>query len=129
MISKSMPPASAHLADKPVPAPPPMIGFPAATWLRRRCKHSSRLKMLMVIYPATDLPGEQGEVVRRPPESSWTTGGSLVGAEGADRRRCGAGDDLSAADKGVQGDSKRATPPSTTSQRPERLTPYDPSTS
>src|SRR6516162_5890769 len=48
MIIRSMPPASAHLADNPVPAPPPMIGFPVATWARRRCKHSSRLKTFMV---------------------------------------------------------------------------------
>src|SRR5215472_10759882 len=48
MMSRSMPPASAHLADRPMPAPPPTIGLPAATWARRRCKHSSRLNMLMV---------------------------------------------------------------------------------
>src|SRR5579875_3099598 len=55
MIIRSMPPASAHLADKPVPAPPPMIGLPAATWPRRRCRHSSRLKMLMIAYFSISL--------------------------------------------------------------------------
>src|SRR5205085_759142 len=44
---RSMPPASAHLALSPVPAPPPMIGRPAATWARRRCRHCSRLNGLM----------------------------------------------------------------------------------
>src|SRR3954469_1309440 len=44
---RSMPPASAHLADSPVPAPPPMMGRPAATWARRRRRHSSRVKELM----------------------------------------------------------------------------------
>ena len=29
-----MPPASAHFALMPVPAPPPMIGLPAVTWVR-----------------------------------------------------------------------------------------------
>src|SRR5712692_5580251 len=46
-MMRSMPPASAHLALMPVPAPPPMIGRPAATWARRRCRHSSRVKKLM----------------------------------------------------------------------------------
>ena len=35
MMMRSMPPASAHLALMPVPAPPPMIGLPAATWARK----------------------------------------------------------------------------------------------
>src|SRR5262249_14187031 len=35
MMIKSMPPASAHLALSPVPAPPPMIGRPSVT-LRRK---------------------------------------------------------------------------------------------
>src|SRR5262249_27034556 len=36
-----------HLADSPVPAPPPMIGLPAATWAARRWRHCSRVKGLM----------------------------------------------------------------------------------
>src|SRR4051812_44417968 len=46
-MRRSMPPASAHLALIPVPAPPPMIGLPAATWARSRLRHSSREKKLM----------------------------------------------------------------------------------
>ncbi len=34
MMIRSIPPASAHLALRPVPAPPPMIGRPSAI-LRR----------------------------------------------------------------------------------------------
>src|SRR5262249_53601579 len=48
MMMRSMPPASAHLALMPVPAPPPMMGLPAATWARRRWRHSSRVNWLMV---------------------------------------------------------------------------------
>src|SRR5262249_22627466 len=47
MMIRSMPPASAHLALRPAPAPPPMMGLPAATWARRRCRHCSRVKKLM----------------------------------------------------------------------------------
>src|SRR5688572_12081832 len=46
-MSRSMPPASAHLAEMPVPAPPPTIGLPAATWARSRLRISSRAKRLM----------------------------------------------------------------------------------
>ena len=35
---RSAPPASAHLAERPVPAPAPMIGWPRSTWARRRSK-------------------------------------------------------------------------------------------
>ena len=34
-------PASAHFADRPVPAPAPMIRVPAATWARRRSRACS----------------------------------------------------------------------------------------
>src|SRR6516162_7684590 len=43
MMMRSTPPASAHLADRPVPAPAPMIGRPAATWERRRVRMVSRV--------------------------------------------------------------------------------------
>src|SRR5438477_5046766 len=33
-----MPPASSHLAEMPVPAPPPMTGSPAATLARKRLR-------------------------------------------------------------------------------------------
>ena len=31
MMIRSMPPASSHLAERPVPAPPPTIGTPSTT--------------------------------------------------------------------------------------------------
>src|SRR5437763_8392610 len=73
MIKRSMPPASAHLALMPVPAPPPRIGLPAATWARRRFRHSSRLKRLMrslllspemlrVLYRRMRRTGEEGRL-------------------------------------------------------------------
>src|SRR5262245_35065236 len=43
MMMRSMPPISAHLALMPVPAPPPMIGLPAATWARRCSRHWARV--------------------------------------------------------------------------------------
>src|SRR5438067_7805314 len=45
MTIRSMPPASSHLAESPVPAPPPMIGSPRRTipWnLSTRVRRSSR---------------------------------------------------------------------------------------
>src|SRR6516164_9294854 len=33
---RSMPPASSHFAESPVPAPPPMIGWPRRTMSRNR---------------------------------------------------------------------------------------------
>src|SRR5206468_2279104 len=62
-----MPPASAHLALMPVPAPPPMIGLPAATWARSRFKHSSRVKRLMFsISTPVASRGNRGYDVTRP---------------------------------------------------------------
>src|SRR4029078_6768322 len=46
MMIRSMPPASAHFALMPGPAPPPMIGLPEASCVRKRCRHSSRVKKL-----------------------------------------------------------------------------------
>src|SRR4051794_21507576 len=40
---RSMPPASSHFAERPVPAPPPIIGRPAASCARSRVRHSSRV--------------------------------------------------------------------------------------
>ena len=40
-----------HLALMPVPAPPPMIGWPAATLARRRARISSRRNMRSLICP------------------------------------------------------------------------------
>src|SRR5687767_1643502 len=43
MTIRSMPPASSHLADMPVPAPPPMMGRPLAALARRRVRISVRV--------------------------------------------------------------------------------------
>src|SRR5450631_778323 len=40
MTMRSMPPASSHLADRPVPAPPPINGWPAAILARKRSSSS-----------------------------------------------------------------------------------------
>src|SRR6266545_1126545 len=42
MMTRSMPPISAHLAERPVPAPPPTMGTPAAAWARNRARMSER---------------------------------------------------------------------------------------
>src|SRR5581483_6287978 len=54
MMIRSMPPSSAHLADSPVPAPPPTIGRPAATWARSRARISSRGNMDRPVLLALD---------------------------------------------------------------------------
>src|ERR1051325_5163446 len=72
MMIRSIPPASAHLALIPVPAPPPMIGLPAATWARRRLRDSSRVKKLMAVsfamarisYDGYGKAGEPGPEIR-----------------------------------------------------------------
>src|SRR5688572_21682830 len=45
MKMRSMPPISAHLAESPVPAPPPTMGMPVATCARRRARMSVRACM------------------------------------------------------------------------------------
>src|SRR5450755_4122242 len=40
MTIRSMPPASSHLADSPVPAPPPISGLPEASLARKRASSS-----------------------------------------------------------------------------------------
>ena len=84
MMMRSMPPASAHLAQMPVPAPPPMIGRPAATWARSRARHSSRVKKLMPgagsVRPARGLAGggtsmsRSSAAVRTMPSAAMTSG-------------------------------------------------------
>src|SRR3954452_16012159 len=49
MTIKSIPPASSHLADRPVPAPPPTIGSPRATLARRRATMLSRELSAVVV--------------------------------------------------------------------------------
>src|SRR5947207_14733881 len=46
---RSTPPSSSSLALIPVPAPPPMIGCPAATFALSRARISSRLKRAMLL--------------------------------------------------------------------------------
>ena len=43
MMIRSAPPASAHFADSPVPAPAPMIGLPASICARSRASASARV--------------------------------------------------------------------------------------
>src|SRR5438552_2231707 len=66
MMIRSMPPASAHLALMPVPAPPPMIGLPAATWARSRRRHSSRVKKLIRQSSANLRAEVVGEALAQP---------------------------------------------------------------
>src|SRR5215207_4327706 len=44
MTMRSMPPASSHFAERPVPAPPPMIGSPRAAMARNLSISSLRGK-------------------------------------------------------------------------------------
>src|SRR6516164_3606647 len=53
MMIRSIPPASAHLALKPVPAPPPISGAPVATFLRNPSRISLRDRWYMVAFPAS----------------------------------------------------------------------------
>src|SRR5262245_44140659 len=51
MTIRSMPPASSHLAERPVPAPPPMIGSPRAILPRSLARMSWRAKRGMAVAP------------------------------------------------------------------------------
>src|SRR5688500_18723419 len=42
MMMRSMPPASSALADRPMPAPPPMMGSPRAILARKRFRMAER---------------------------------------------------------------------------------------
>src|SRR5262249_55974703 len=65
MTIRSMPPASAHLADRPVPAPPPTIGRPAATWARRRSRMAWRESVIggLGVVAGGDILGWPGEIM------------------------------------------------------------------
>src|SRR4029453_9232342 len=60
---RSMPPSSSHLADSPVPAPPPMIGSRRRIMPRKRFRMASRAMRAMALpriregghRPARDL--------------------------------------------------------------------------
>src|SRR3954452_20274980 len=47
MMIRSIPPASAHFALRPVPAPPPMIGSPASILRRKPSRISLRVRWNM----------------------------------------------------------------------------------
>ena len=55
MIAMSAPPASAILAEMPVPAPQPTIGAPTAIWARRRRSTSARGRNGIVVEMATEV--------------------------------------------------------------------------
>src|SRR5471030_2391402 len=56
MTIKSMPPASSHLAEIPVPAPPTTTGLPAAIFARKRSRMLFRsLAILIQCLSANDV--------------------------------------------------------------------------
>src|SRR6476646_5110703 len=61
MMIRSAPPASAHFAESPVPAPAPMIGLPASTCARRRAS-ASALVMDHLVEAIRHRVGECGVV-------------------------------------------------------------------
>src|SRR6185437_16405103 len=58
MMIRSAPPASAHLADSPVPAPAPMIGRPSAAWARKRASASRRFMRVPPFALYTEAGGK-----------------------------------------------------------------------
>src|SRR5690554_2283116 len=57
MTIKSMPPISSHLAEMPVPAPPPMIGLPASIFFLKRSRICS-------LVNATSKPASSSSQLR-----------------------------------------------------------------
>src|SRR6185295_19812801 len=65
---RSMPPASWHLAERPVPAPPPTMGSPRATMALNLSSRSDRWKRGMssasprpaALLPAVAVEGAEG---------------------------------------------------------------------
>ena len=53
MMIRSAPPASAHLADRPVPAPAPMITPPPSIVARSRARASSPVMRRLAAYPSS----------------------------------------------------------------------------
>src|SRR6266511_3394334 len=82
MMSRSMPPASADFAERPVPAPPPMSGRPAATVARNR----STAVFLSIVDLLGARPGGRRSWV---PDPTWPgpaiRRGRLSGGIGADQ--------------------------------------------
>src|SRR3954451_10959553 len=58
---RSMPPASSHFADRPVPAPPPIRGRPAAILARKRARSAS-LAMCGMASARQSAPGIRGSI-------------------------------------------------------------------
>src|SRR5580700_5366462 len=57
-----MPPASWHFADRPMPAPPPMIGWPRRTmaWKRSiRARRSKRIAFNFLVMRFGGIPGRR----------------------------------------------------------------------
>src|SRR5689334_24435373 len=54
MTMRSIPPASSHLAERPVPAPPPTIGWPLAIMPRNFSRMSLRAILGMGSAPVVD---------------------------------------------------------------------------
>src|SRR6476620_10603095 len=66
MMMRSTPPASADLAEMPVPAPAPMTGFPAAIVARRR--PSAVARSISALHAVTAASGDEGvQLVGHPP--------------------------------------------------------------
>ena len=62
---RSAPPASAHLAERPVPAPAPMIGLPCVDLARaaaRAPRSASRVALDQLVQPVGHRVGERGVV-------------------------------------------------------------------
>src|SRR5208282_2897821 len=61
MTIRSAPPASSPFAERPVPAPAPMIGSPRAfiAWKRARMSERATRDMPLSLCPATDGPAAE----------------------------------------------------------------------
>src|SRR4029077_20303292 len=60
MMIRSAPPASAHLADKPVPAPAPMMAWPRSALARSRARSSSRRTSVPALDHLVQPVGHRG---------------------------------------------------------------------
>src|SRR5436309_2003189 len=86
MTIKSIPPASSHLADRPVPAPPPTIGSPRATLARRRARMPSReLSAVVVAVTAGPFSSRSAGV---PPAVCTKNAGGTPALRSAQRELC-----------------------------------------
>ena len=79
MTIRSMPPASSHLADRPVPAPPPTIGSRRSTMPRNRSRMLGRARARHRRATLDDL-GEARRAQRSANASSLMLCGSRIDA-------------------------------------------------